>query len=54
MEHEQVRLVSRPTTLIRIGTMLLLAVATVACNGGGHGAGGGSGSGDAGRRFRRP
>jgi hypothetical protein len=48
MEHEQVRLVSRPTTLIRIGTMLLLAVATVACNGGGHGAGGGSGNGGSG------
>lgn len=41
MEHEQVRLVSRPNTLARIGTMLFLAVATGACSSG-------SGSGDAG------
>lgn len=41
MEHEQVRLVSRPNTLARIATMLLLAVATGACSSG-------SDSGDAG------
>ena len=37
MEHEQARLVSRPITLARIGTILCLAVATAACSSGNGG-----------------